>query len=250
LNLIVESRAASNVQLSGNQTRVNANSGWNSNLRLYPSLKDVVSDKSRPLNNHNDEYKGEKIGFEHINQSIVDRTNNTISSSLVSSQSFDDIQTKQVNHHDVHTKDDCKPLQHESSRQRFKARARNRPSSPPLFNTCQPTQSMEYLTSDVPLVDNSLSSASSTNHRKKKRIPIPQVHLQASSSSSSSVSSTRASSQSLDDERRRQRDERLKVSIRLRRSQEIQRELDVLEQKRSELDKNYSIARQHFSKKT
>lgn len=49
------------------------------------------------------------------------------------------------------------------------------------------------------------------------------------------------------DERRRQREEKQKESMRLRRSQEIQRELDVLEQKRLELDKNYALARQNLN---
>jgi hypothetical protein len=68
-------------------------------------------------------------------------------------------------------------------------------------------------------------------------------------------SSSTTSSQSLDDERqrssderRRQREERQKELVRFRRSQEIQRELEELEQKRLELDKRHTIARQNLSK--
>ncbi|CAF4816900.1 unnamed protein product, partial [Rotaria magnacalcarata] len=68
-----------------------------------------------------------------------------------------------------------------------------------------------------------------------------------------SSSSSRTSSQSLDDERqrtsnerRRQRDDRQKELLRFRRSQEIQRELEEIEEKRFELDKRHVTARQYL----
>ncbi|CAF4830386.1 unnamed protein product, partial [Rotaria sp. Silwood2] len=51
-------------------------------------------------------------------------------------------------------------------------------------------------------------------------------------------------------ERRGQREERQKELVRFRRSQEIQRELEEIEQKRFELDKRHTIARQNFSLST
>ena len=151
------------------------------------------------------------------------------------------------------TFDESKQTQRDSSKQRFKRRPRDRASSP--LPTDDFDRGSSFQTQEN-LFQHDHSTLDSTGHRKKKRIPVPTAHHHsASSSTSSSSTSIRASSsfslneerQRFLDERRRQREERQKEALRLRRSQEIQRELDVLEQKRIELDRNYALARQNLS---
>lgn len=200
---------------------------------MYPSLSGALSSKTRPLNlgpHADDEEKHSKLGFEQINQSIAERASRTSPSELVRNRIVDEI---------------------DSNKQRFKRRTRNRPSSPlPAEVDCQILQHPALIPPNHP---NSLN-------RKKKRILVQQNPLHGSSSStasSSSRSSMRASSmhslndeqQRFLDERRRQKEERQKESERLRRSQEIQRELDVLETKRIDLDQRQHSARQNLSKK-
>ena len=67
-----------------------------------------------------------------------------------------------------------------------------------------------------------------------------------SSDLSQTIQTSTSSSVSSDDER--QREFKQKERIRFRRSQEIQRQLDELEEKRFDLDKRHSLARQHLSK--
>lgn len=95
------------------------------------------------------------------------------------------------------------------------------------------------------------ANAASHSNQKRKKILRPQSNLNLSSSSA-----TTSSSQSLDegkhraaDDRRHQREERQKELVRFRRSQEIQRELDELEQKRFELEKRHALAQQNLSKR-
>lgn len=219
------------------QLRLNNSTAWTSNYRLYPSLTGALSGKPRPVNagSHADEDdKKVKLGFEQINQAIADRAARTSPSSFIRSRTFDETTTKSS--------------EIEMSKQRFKRRPRHRPSSPlPADQECQILQHPALKPSN---------NATNVTH-KKKRILVPQNHLNVSSSStSSSRSSIRASSMhSLDeerqrfvDERRRQKEERQKEAERLRRSQEIQRELDVLETKRIDLDQRQAVARQNLSK--
>jgi len=229
-----ESQSSSALYPSLGQLRSKTSTAWTSNYRLYPSLSGALSSKTRPLNlgpHADDEDKHSKLGFEHINQSIAERASRTSPSELVRNRMTDEI---------------------DSSKQRFKRRTRNRPSSPlPAEVDCQILQHPALIPPN---------NANSLN-RKKKRILVQQNLLHASSSStasSSSRSSMRASSmhslndeqQRFLDERRRQKEERQKESERLRRSQEIQRELDVLETKRIDLDQRQHSARQNLNAAT
>ena len=230
-----ESRT-SNVYPSLTQSRINNNnnSQWNNNLRLYPSLKDALSQKPHPLNVVNipeNEKRRETIGFEQINQSIITSKSSSScstssSSGLPRSKTFDESLTL-----------------NDSSKQRFKRRGRNRPSSP-----LPPDEYSSTLTTNFPANQLTIEtdSTSAAIQRKKKRIPISQPSLNRSSSSTASSQSFDDERQRLVDERRRQREERQKELVRFRRSQEIQRELDELEQKRLELDKRHVIARQNL----
>lgn len=221
------------------QTRPNTNSQWNQNLRLYPSLTDALSQKPHPLNVVNipeHEKRRETIGFEHVNQLIAAQT----SSSLVRSRTFDESLATNTfdNNENLHSKQ----LNNDQNKQRFKRRGTNRPSSP--------LPSTEYSST---LTTTPSTNSTSIIQRKKKRILIPQSSLNRSSSSttsSQSIDDERQQSSSSIDERRRQREERQKEQIRLRRSQEIQRELDELEEKRLNLEKRYTTARQNLSKIT
>ncbi len=217
------------------QSRINNNSQWNNNLRLYPSLKDALSQKPHPLNVVNipeNEKRRETIGFEHINQSIITSKSSSPSSTssssrLPRSKTFDESLTP-----------------NDSSKQRFKRRGRNRPSSP-----LPPNEYSTTLTTNFPANQSTIETNSpSAFQRKKKRILISQPSLNRSSSSTASSQSFDDERQRLVDERRRQREERQKELVRFRRSQEIQRELDELEQKRLELDKRHVIARQNLRK--
>jgi len=203
---------------STNQSRSNRNaqSQWNQNLRLYPSLKDALSPKPHPLNLVNipeNERKRQMIGFEQVNQTVSKE--NVLSMSR--SHTFDETLSKQENI-------ESQQASYDLSKQRFKRRGRNRPSSP-----------LPQAVYETNLSTNIETNPNSTLNRKKKRIPVSQT---IQTSTSSSVSS--------DDER--QREFKQKERIRFRRSQEIQRQLDELEEKRFDLDKRHSLARQHLSK--
>ncbi|CAF1123529.1 unnamed protein product [Rotaria sordida] len=225
------------------QLRTNTNTQWSNNLRLYPSLKDALSSKPHPLNIihiSDNKKKQQNIGFEHIHQSILNSTNQKSSQTLIRSKTFDESLSIQLNDNDENFNSNTKQTSNDLSKQRFKRYGQNRPSSPlPV------TSSQIILTEN--LKSNETNSVPIIN-RKKKKILIPQSNLNLSSSSSL---------QSLDDERkrssnerRRQRDERQKELVRFRRSQEIQRELEEIEQKRLEFDKRYTIARQNFNLST
>ncbi|CAF0758440.1 unnamed protein product [Adineta ricciae] len=221
---------------------VNANMQWNHNLRLYPSLKDALSHKPHPLNVvniPNNEKKRQSIGFEHINQAVANDSDRKSSSTMIRSRTFDDKLTIHLADNDENLSVDSKQIPNESSKQRFRRRGRNRPSSP-----LPPADYQMTLATDAKLEE---------SNQKKKKLLRPQSNLNLSSTSS--LSTTTSSSQSLIDdekqrhvdERRQQREERQKELVRFRRSQEIQRELDELEQKRLELEKRHSIARQNLN---
>jgi len=243
----LESRTT-NAHSNSTQSRTNINTQWNNNLRLYPSLKDALSHKPHPLNVvniPNDDKKRPSIGFEHINKSILDNPIKKTTSSFIRSKTFDESLTTRLTDNDENFNVDSKQTTNEISKQRFKRRGRNRPSSPLPSNDYETILSTDLKQDESKFETNSIS----TLNRKKKKILIPQSNLTLSSSSSAT------SSQSLDDERlrlsnerRRQREERQKELVRLRRSQEIQRELEELEQKHIELDKRHTIARQNLSK--
>jgi len=241
---IVESRSTTTTYPNLTQLRINTNPQWNNSLRLYPSLKDALSHKPHPLNLVNipeNEKKREHIGFEHLNQSIL---NTKPSSSLVRSKTFDESLSSHLidNNENI----DSKLTTNDSSKQRFKRRGRNRPSSPLPLASYETT----ILTTDIKQNQSQIETNSiSTINRKKKKILIPQSNLNISSSSTTSSQSLDDEKQRCSDERRRQREERQKELVRFRRSQEIQRELEELEQKRLELDKRHTIARQNLSKK-
>ena len=223
-------------------------------MRLYPSLNDALSPKPRPLNLMNipdQEQKRSKIGFEHLNQSVADSTAHRSASSFIRSKTFDETVSTRSTLADENMTNDGKITNNDFSKQRFKRRGHNRPPSPlpPDEDSMRSVQSTEARSEEQ-----SSPRDSSTINRKKKKILAPHANLNLNSSSSS-TSSIRASSQSLNDDRQRfleerdrQREERKKESGRLRRSQEIQRELDVLEEKRFELDKRHTAARQNLSK--
>ncbi|CAF0805774.1 unnamed protein product [Adineta steineri] len=248
-----ESRST-NIYPNLTQSRSNTNIQWNNNLRLYPSLRDALSHKPHPLNVvniPNDEKKRLSIGFEQLNQSISNNLNKKISPTLIRSKTFDDTLTIRLTDNDENFNIDTKQSANELSKQRFKRRGRNRPSSPlpsPPSNDCQMILSTN---SKQDGTKNCETNSISIINRKKKKILKPQSN---SSLSTASSSSTTASTQSLDDdklrftdERRQRREERQKELIRFRRSQEIQRELDELEQKRLEIDKRHIIARQNLN---
>ena len=232
------------------------NTAANSTARLYPSLNDALSPKPRPLNLMNipdQEQKRSKIGFEHLNQSVNDSIACRAAASSIRSKTFDDNGSARSTLADENATDDSRAINNDFSKQRFKRRGHNRPSSP-LPPDEDSTPSVQ--TNEAKAEMQGSPRDSTTLNRKKKKILVPQANLNLTSSSSSS-SSIRASSQSLNDERQRfleerdrQREERKKESGRLRRSQEIQRELDVLEQKRFELDKRHTSARHNLSKIT
>ena len=207
-------------------------------------MTDALSEKPHPLNVVNipeHERRRETIGFEHLNQLISSQTSARLpsSSSLVRSRTFDE--SLSTNALDNNENLDLKQTNIDTSKQRFKRRGRNRPSSP--------LPSSEYSTTlTTTLPTNPSSTSASIIQRKKKRILIPQSSLNRSSSSTTSSQSIEDERAYSTDERRRQREERQKEQLRLRRSQEIQRELDELEEKRLELDKRYTIARQNLSK--
>jgi hypothetical protein len=183
--------------------------------------------------------KREHIGFEHLNQSIL---NTKPSSSLVRSKTFDESLSSHLidNNENI----DSKLTTNDSSKQRFKRRGRNRPSSPLPLASYETT----ILTTDIKQNQSQIETNSiSTINRKKKKILIPQSNLNISSSSTTSSQSLDDEKQRCSDERRRQREERQKELVRFRRSQEIQRELEELEQKRLELDKRHTIARQNLN---
>ena len=217
---------------------MNNNSQWNQNLRLYPSLTDALSEKPHPLNVVNipeHEKRRETIGFEHLNQLIAAQT----SSSLVRSRTFDESLATNAfdNNENLHSKSS----NNDQSKQRFKRRGHNRPSSPLPLTT-------EYSST---ILTTPSTNSTSIIQRKKKRILIPQSNLNRSSSSTtSSQSFDDERQQSTADERRRQREDRQREQLRLRRSQEIQRELDELEEKRLDLEKRYTTARLNLSKIT
>lgn len=200
-------------------------------------MTDALSEKPHPLNVVNipeHERRRETIGFEHLNQLISSQTSARLpsSSSLVRSRTFDESLSTNNNENL-----DSKQTNIDPSKQRFKRRGRNRPSSP--------LPSSEYSTTLTSA--NPSNTSASIIQRKKKRILIPQSSLNRSSSSTTSSQSIEDERAYSMDERRRQREERQKEQLRLRRSQEIQRELDELEEKRLELDKRYTIARQNLS---
>lgn len=166
-------------------------------------------------------------------------SNQTSTRPPVRSKTFDEsLSTNALNNNE---NVDSKQPTIDSSKQRFKRRGQNRPSSPLPSN-----EYSTILTSNVPT--NPSSTSASIIQRKKKRILVPQSNLNRSSSSTTSSQSIEDERAYSTDERRRQREERQKEQLRLRRSQEIQRELDELEEKRLELDKRYTIARQNLSK--
>ncbi|CAF4557156.1 unnamed protein product, partial [Rotaria sp. Silwood2] len=222
--------------------RSNTNTQWHNNLRLYPSLKDALSSKPHPLNvvNISDNKKQRQtIGFEHIHQSISNTTNKKSSPILIRSKTFDESLSIQLSDNDENFNINSKQTINDLGKQRFRRRGQNRPSSP-----IPSTTSQIILTNN--LEQNETNSISTIN-RKKKKILIPQSSLNLSSSSSQSLDDERKRSSN---ERRRQREERQKELVRFRRSQEIQRELEEIEQKRFELDKRHTIARQNFSLST
>lgn len=243
LNLLlnVESRSTATNSSSSNQSRLNTNVQWNQNLRLYPSLKDALSEKPHPLNLVNipeNENKREVIGFEHLNQTVSKEN----ALSVPRSQTFDESFSKQA----TNTNENCQSKQnsYDLSKQRFKRRGRNRPSSPlPISQSLEPFSTTDPNPLSAPLGTN----ATATINRKKKKVPVLQSNLTPTSSSSRSSDDERHRSL---DERRRQREERQKELVRFRRSQEIQRELDELEQKRLELDRRHTLAKQNLSKET
>ncbi|UJR27365.1 hypothetical protein I4U23_008657 [Adineta vaga] len=224
-------------------SHVNTNTQWNHNVRLYPSLKDALSHKPHPLNVvniPNNEKKREGIGFERINQSVSNESDRKSSSTLVRSKTFDETLTIHLIDNDENFHTDSKQTPNELSKQRFKRRGRNRPSSP------------------LPSTDYQMTLSTNRNleetNQKKKKLLKPQSNLNLSSTSSLSTTTTSSSQSLIDDEkqrssdeRRQQRDERQKELVRFRRSQEIQRELDELEQKRIELEKRHQIARQNLN---
>jgi hypothetical protein len=215
---------------------------------LYPSLKDALSLKPHPLNVVNipdDEKKRQHIGFEQLNQSISNQINRRSSSSLTRSKTFDEtLTTNRLIDNDENFHTDSKQSNNDTSKQRFKRRGRNRPSSPLPPNEYQTTLSTNLKQNETKTETNSIS----TINRKKKKILVPQANLNLSSSSTTSSQSLDDERHRASDERRRQREERQKDLVRFRRSQEIQRELDELEQKRFELDKRHTVARQNLSK--
>ncbi|CAF2733524.1 unnamed protein product [Rotaria sp. Silwood2] len=222
--------------------RSNTNTQWHNNLRLYPSLKDALSSKPHPLNvvNISDNKKQRQtIGFEHIHQSISNTTNKKSSPILIRSKTFDESLSIQLSDNDENFNINSKQTINDLGKQRFRRRGQNRPSSP-----------IPSTTSQIILINNleqNETNSISTINRKKKKILIPQSSLNLSSSSSQSLDDERKRSSN---ERRRQREERQKELVRFRRSQEIQRELEEIEQKRFELDKRHTIARQNLSLST
>ena len=238
---LLESRSAA-AYSNFTQLRTNNNPQWTNNLRLYPSLKDALSEKPHPLNMVNiPENEKRTIGFEQINQLLS--TEKLSSSSSVRSGTSEESSRR-------HSSDNNENLQSKSttttdlSKQRFKRRGRNRPSSP-LPSNEYPT----ILTVDFPVNPSTIeTNSTSTLQRKKKKILVPQSSINRSSSSTASSQSLDDERQRSTDERRRQREERQKELVRFRRSQEIQRELEELEQKRLELEKRHVIARQNLSK--
>lgn len=227
---------------------------------IYPnigSLRFNENDTVRNNNPHN--------GTGHEQQKEKKLSSETMQNVQKNSQSkvkigFEKI-SESINHQHAsrsETIDENKSIPRDSSKQRFKRRPKNRPSSPLPSDDCEKDQTkISKPTEKNPITKKLVQPADSSTQRKKKRIPVIATHHHSSSSSASSTSSNSnqgSSSNLLNDERqkfvderRRQREEKQKESMRLRRSQEIQRELDVLEQKRLELDKNYALARQNLS---
>ncbi|CAF0824473.1 unnamed protein product [Rotaria sp. Silwood1] len=223
--------------------RSNTTTQWHNNLRLYPSLKDALSPKPHPLNVANisdNKTKQQNIGFEHIRQSISNPTNKNSSPKLTRSKTFDETLSLQLSDNDENLNINSKQENNDLGKQRFKRRGQNRPSSPISTNNSQ-----IIVTNN--LKSNETNSITTSINRKKKRILIPQSNLNLSSSSSQSLDDERKRSSN---ERRRQREERQKELVRFRRSQEIQRELEEIEQKRIELDKRHTIARQNLNLST
>jgi hypothetical protein len=199
------------------------------------------------VNIPDDAKKRTNIGFEHINQSISDESIKKTPVVMARSKTFDETLTNRSTDNDENVHTDSKQSANELSKQRFKRRGRNRPSSPLPPTDYQMTLSTQTKPEEI----NAATNSTSITNQKRKKILRPQSNLNLSSSSA-----TTSSSQSLDEgkhraaeERRQQREERQKELVRFRRSQEIQRELDELEQKRIELEKRHALARQNLGKK-
>ncbi|CAM4776642.1 unnamed protein product [Rotaria magnacalcarata] len=225
------------------QLRSNTNAQWNESLRLYPSLNDALSSTPHPLNivNISDNKKAQQTNrSEHVQTSISNNINEKIASNIIKSKTFDESLSRELSDNNENLNVDSKLTVDYSGKYRFKRSEQNRRSSPISSSNAQLALSNNTQQSEANLL--------SVVNRKKKKILIPQSNLNLSSSSS------RTSSQSLDDERqrtsnerRRQRDDRQKELLRFRRSQEIQRELEEIEEKRFELDKRHVTARQYLN---